>query len=235
MSKDIIWQDIHWFRILLILFFIPFTLVIIKVVIPMFLLGAIIGKLVAFAMLAFYVYLCIGILLPRFTYITKYGVGVGNPKDDQYTSIRLNPPVFVPWNNIKKIILLNKLVRRPTMSVPTSFLIVKTKDGKKYWCFLARKEGFISLMKKLKKEKLLSDGKPSDLFLEKERPFINYSSPEVNHWTKLTLPWIFIVLLLGVFLPEPYGIKGKYMFIWIIVAIAPVMIVLPVVTRLNRR
>jgi hypothetical protein len=64
--------------------------------------------------------------------------------------------IFINWADIEYITIIRKEVKHNFVLFLVPFLIVKSKSGKKYECFIARPKSFIKSLKNLKKEKLIS-------------------------------------------------------------------------------
>ncbi|MBI5003344.1 hypothetical protein HZC31_08225 [Candidatus Woesearchaeota archaeon] len=64
--------------------------------------------------------------------------------------------IFLEWEKIKQITIINRAVIISHYSVLKPFLVIKTKGGRKYECFLAQPKGFMRALKSINKEHLLS-------------------------------------------------------------------------------
>lgn len=152
-----IWKDFHFLKTsLLVIFILFFTFSFIVYIKE---LGFILTKqlFLLSIVLSVPLYFIIGMLRNRLTYITSEGIRIGNAYDDSYERIFLKQkPTFIEWNKIKEIKIIGKEVPRPGYKWLVDFLIIKTKEGKKYQSFIARPKGFIQALKKLKKSSLLS-------------------------------------------------------------------------------
>ena len=85
------------------------------------------------------------------------GIRIGNAIDDKYQSIFLkNKKIFIKWDDMNKIKVKSKSVRRPFSSALINIVSITLKNNQKYESFIAQPKGFIKALKQLGKQKLLS-------------------------------------------------------------------------------
>lgn len=110
------------------------------------------------------------IIRAKLTYITRKGIRIGNMPSHTYEFFFLKKnAMFLGWEKIKQVGIIRRVVRVKHYSVLKDFIVIKTKDGKKYECFLAQPKGFISALKSIKKYHLLSkESKYREILSEKK-------------------------------------------------------------------
>lgn len=92
----------------------------------------------------------------RLSFITNEGIFMGNTILDNYEKIILPKNAFLSWKEIDTIKISNHTVNHNTRLVLRPFLNIKSKDGKKYECFIAQPESFVQALKKLNRFNLMS-------------------------------------------------------------------------------
>ncbi len=94
----------------------------------------------------------------KLTYITSDGIGIGNAKNFDYSSIFLtHKPTFLKWKSIKNIKIVGKEYRGNFgIMWKIHILTIRTKDGKNFECYLAKPEGFVANIHGLGEGKLFS-------------------------------------------------------------------------------
>lgn len=189
--KEIIWKDKNILRLITILLFcILLDGYILFVVIKNWRdVYTNISAIVLFTLgILLSVYSVITYFMPKSTFISKTGIRVGNIIDDNYN---FNPftfkkeSLFLTWSEIKDMQLIQKKVYRKFHSDLEYFLVVHSKNGKKYETFIYNPEGFAKNLKNLNKSSLLVYEKENNEKLK-------------NEHDKNTAYFLIPVLILGV-------------------------------------
>ncbi len=150
-----IWRDFHFLKTSLLVVFILFLVFAFFVYVKE--LGFILTKQLFLLLIVLCVplYFILGMIRNRLTYITSEGIRIGNAYDDSYERVLLKQkPKYLLWNEIKEIKIIGREVPRPGYKWLVDFLIIKTKNGQKYECFIADPKGFVKAIKELKKDHL---------------------------------------------------------------------------------
>jgi hypothetical protein len=150
-----IWRDTHYFRIFLLICSYIFLLFYLKAVIKYF-SNDVKQSLLLILIMCIPILFIINILRTRLTYITSEGIRIGNAPEDTYERIKLPKTIFLSWKEIDKITIINRVVKHNFRQVLRPFLIVKSKKGKRYECFIAQPRSFLEALKKLNKFNLVS-------------------------------------------------------------------------------
>ncbi|MDP3698193.1 MAG: hypothetical protein Q8R47_01260 [Nanoarchaeota archaeon] len=152
----VIWRDVHWFRIIIIIIWSLMFLFYIVGIIKYFTFSSDYNSLLMLGLGLFFIYGFLGLLLPSTTFITTDGIRIGNVPNDVYSTVRIKQkPTLIEWDRIKEIKIIRKEVRHNYILVLRNFLVLVTSDRKKYQTFLANPEGFKEKLKKLNKSNLL--------------------------------------------------------------------------------
>jgi hypothetical protein len=98
-------------------------------------------------------------LIKRLSHISMSGVLIGNLPLKRWNSLTRRKREFLRWNEIKYIILRNHEVKVSRGSWARTFILIRTKNNKKYECVVYDPQGFIQALKKLNKDYLFKDKK----------------------------------------------------------------------------
>ena len=148
-----IWRDTHSLRIFFLIFFYAILIMCLRMLIintPDSAQSVILAALIV----SIPVFVLINIHRNRLVFVNKKGIRVGNTLQDNYEKIILPCVHFLQWEEISNIKIINRVVTHNTRSVLRPFLNIKSRDGKRYECFIANPDGFKEALKKLNKSNL---------------------------------------------------------------------------------
>lgn len=118
----------------------------------------ILWKVIGLFILGFFLWVLYRILVLRFNYLTNNGIRIGNLYYNYFSDILSKKiALFINFKDIKEIKLQNRAYIGAFGGGLNCFLIIKTKDDRKYDCHLYDKSGFIESLKKVSKEHLLKE------------------------------------------------------------------------------
>ena len=153
-----IWKDIHVFRIVMV--FVAFAMIcFLSIFLIKYYSSFNLMDLIGIGLILLFVYGLISHLIPRSTYILEKGIYIGDIPNNlyEYNLFKFRrKAAFLNWSEIQKITIINKFVKHNYLSLLKPFLVISSKEGKKYETFIANPEGFVKILKDLKKDKLLS-------------------------------------------------------------------------------
>ena len=154
-----LWTDIHIFKIFLIFFSIVFITFFVYAPFKERISYSIYFWIIYLVGLCFFIYLFLLVSIPKSTYVTDQGIRVGNIPNHIYdynlfTFTR--KAIFLEWDEIKNIKILNKEVNHATIMMLNTILTINSKQGKRYDTFIADPKNFVFTLKSLNKNKLIS-------------------------------------------------------------------------------
>jgi hypothetical protein len=153
-----IWQDVHLSKYLSSLFFILFFSFLFWTGFRDYYQIKTYQIVIVSLVFLFALYYFISMWTPKPTYVAVGGIRIGDIPNDGY---ELNifkfkrESTFLSWSQIKNVNIINKSVKHNFLLVLKPFLVVRSKDGRKYQTFIANPKGFVKALKELKKDKLL--------------------------------------------------------------------------------
>jgi hypothetical protein len=150
----IIWSDTHWIQF--VSYFYPFIPILFGIYILLYFETFPVQRIVLILGILLFLYVFICAIIVKLTKVTEEGIIIGNAKDDTYSSIITRKAIFVQWNEIKRIKIINKVVRHSIYHFIKTFLIVSLKNNTKFETFIAQPTEFLNALKSLEKEYLLS-------------------------------------------------------------------------------
>ena len=113
--------------------------------------------ILSFIIAIYSIFIMFNTLRTKLTYISNQGIRIGNALNDKYDAFKsLKKAEFIPWGVIDSIKIFRREIHRPFHNVLISYVLIKTKDNKKYESFIANPKGFIQALKTLKKTHLIS-------------------------------------------------------------------------------
>ena len=145
-----IWRDfsiLRWINIAsaLLLLFLTIGLVRFKIDIIDYILAIPIGVIA--------VYILCYAILTKLTYVVISGIRIGNSTVFSLHDIK-NKPIFIQWKQIEYITIIGREIKSGWVIHLINFLVIKTKNGKKFECYIARPKSFVSVIKDIKKDYL---------------------------------------------------------------------------------
>lgn len=164
-KKEDVWRDNYWNNLtilIFLIFFIPSLIVLIIVFRPNASVGTgiieiTLARIMIFGLFLLSLIILLIVLKRKSIYLTLKGIMIGNVKFLKKGGYKLKgSPSLIYWKDIKNIVIINQDISQGFVSVLVSFLIVQTKNNKKYQYPLHNTEEFIQALKKLNKYHLLS-------------------------------------------------------------------------------